>query len=143
MERVTRYSKKREAILNAIRSTDTHPSAEWVYHTLKPAHPDLSLGTVYRNLSLFQQQGIIQSVGVVNGQERFDGVATPHSHFICRRCGAVMDLHQIHLETAIDRNVAETYGLAVERHELTFYGCCRSCLAEEENQTPIREPICI
>ena len=57
MERATRYSRKREAILNAIQSTDCHPSAEWVYQTLKPTHPDLSLGTVYRNLVLFQQQG--------------------------------------------------------------------------------------
>ena len=50
MERTIRYSKKREAILEAIRSTDTHPTADWVYQTLKPTHPDLSLGTVYRNL---------------------------------------------------------------------------------------------
>ena len=51
-------------------------------------HPDLSLGTVYRNLLLFQQQGVIQSVGVVNGQERFDADTTPHSHFVCTTCGA-------------------------------------------------------
>lgn len=92
MERATRYSRKREAILNAIQSTDCHPSAEWVYQTLKPTHPDLSLGTVYRNLVLFQQQGLIQSIGVVKGQERFDGCIAPHSHLICTCCGAVMDL---------------------------------------------------
>ena len=90
MERATRYSRKREAILNAIQSTDCHPSAEWVYQTLKPTHPDLSLGTVYRNLVLFQQQGLIQSIGVVKGQERFDGCIAPHSHLICTCCGAVM-----------------------------------------------------
>ena len=83
MERATRYSKKREAILTAIRSSDAHPSAEWIYHTLKSTHPDLSLGTVYRNLLFFQQNGTIQSVGVVNGQERFDAVTAPHSHFVC------------------------------------------------------------
>ena len=49
MERTTRYSKKREAILTALRQTDAHPSAEWLYQTLKATHPDLSLGTVYRN----------------------------------------------------------------------------------------------
>ena len=81
-----RYSKKREAILNAIRSTTCHPSAEWIYQTLKPTHPDLSLGTVYRNLVFFQQQGQVQSVGVVNGQERFDGNTAPHSHFVCTNC---------------------------------------------------------
>ena len=133
MERTTRYSKKREAILSAIRGTGVHPSAEWVYQTLKPAHPDLSLGTVYRNLTLFQQQGIIQSVGVVNGQERFDGVTVPHSHFVCRCCGAVMDLHSAVLSPDMDRRVGEEYGLAVERHELTFYGRCRSCLSKEED----------
>ena len=53
MQRATRYSKKREAILAAIRGTNCHPSAEWVYQTLKPAHPDLSLGTVYRYLVKF------------------------------------------------------------------------------------------
>ena len=50
MEKAVRYSKKREAILDAIQSTTCHPSADWVYQTLKPSHPDLSLGTVYRNL---------------------------------------------------------------------------------------------
>ena len=60
--------QKAEAILTAIRSSDAHPSAEWIYHTLKSTHPDLSLGTVYRNLLFFQQNGTIQSVGVVNGQ---------------------------------------------------------------------------
>lgn len=89
MERNIRYSKKREAILNAIRGTHCHPSAEWVYQTLKPTHPDLSLGTVYRNLVFFQQNGDVQSIGVVKGQERFDAVTTPHSHFICTRCGSV------------------------------------------------------
>ena len=88
MERATRYSKKREAILTAIRGTRCHPSAEWVYQSLKPEHPDLSLGTVYRNLIFFQQRGEIQSVGVVKGQERFDGETRPHSHFICNSCGA-------------------------------------------------------
>ena len=98
MERATRYSKKREAILTAIRSSDAHPSAEWIYHTLKSTHPDLSLGTVYRNLLFFQQNGTIQSVGVVNGQERFDAVTAPHSHFVCTSCGAVIDLHRIPMD---------------------------------------------
>src|SRR5699024_5058374 len=120
--------KKREAILTAIRSTYCHPSAEWVYQKLKPEHPDLSLGTVYRNLIFFQQRGDIQSVGVVKGQERFDAVTTPHSHFVCNSCGAVSDLHEIQLDAGLDRSVGQQYGLAVERHELTFYGWCPECM---------------
>ena len=131
MERTTRHSKKREAILSAIRSTECHPSAEWVYQTLKPTHPDLSLGTVYRNLIFFQERGEIQSVGVVKGQERFDGVTAPHSHFVCNGCGTVTDLHKIKLDRNITRDVSEQYGLAVERHELTFYGLCQNCMQKD------------
>ena len=133
MERTVRYSKKREAILTAIRGTDCHPSAEWVYQQLKPLHPDLSLGTVYRNLTFFQKSGQIQSVGVVQGQERFDGIVTPHSHFICNCCGTVMDLPEINTGLDLDGAVSRQYGLAVQRHELTFYGLCHSCANQQQN----------
>lgn len=128
MERATRYSQKREAILNLIRSSNVHPSAEWIYESLKPIHPGLSLGTVYRNLLFFQQQGTIKSVGIVNGQERFDAVTTPHSHFVCTTCGAVIDLKEILMDANLNHVVRSQYGFEVQRHELTFYGRCKSCM---------------
>ena len=137
MERTTRYSKKRAAILSAIQGTDCHPSAEWVYQTLKPSHHDLSLGTVYRNLIFFQERGDIRSVGVVRGQERFDGITTPHSHFICSRCGAVMDLSQIELADHLDRDVSEQYGLMVDYHELSFHGVCQTCIQNQQHEEDI------
>ena len=70
MEKIRKRSKKRDAILACICGTDCHPSAEWVYTQLKPQIPDLSLGTVYRNISMFREEGTIVSVGVVNGLER-------------------------------------------------------------------------
>ena len=78
MERATRYSRKREAILNAIQSTDCHPSAEWVYQTLKPTHPDLSLGTVYRNLNLLVETGEIKKLTCGDGADHFDGDIRQH-----------------------------------------------------------------
>ena len=137
MERTTRYSKKRAAILAAIRGTDCHPSAEWVYQTLKPNHPDLSLGTVYRNLDFFQERGDIRSVGVIKGQERFDGITTPPSHFICRHCGAVMDLSRTELASRIARDVSEQYGLMVEHHELTFHGLCPTCIHNQKHEEDV------
>lgn len=134
MERTVRYSKKREAILTAIQGTNCHPSAEWIYQRLKPCHPDLSLGTVYRNLAFFQEHNLIQSVGVVQGQERFDGVLIPHSHFICNCCGSVLDLPEIGLNADLDQAVSRQYGLAVQRHELTFYGLCPSCINQQHNK---------
>lgn len=134
MERTTRYSKKREAILSALRGTKSHPSAEWVYQTLKPTHPDLSLGTVYRNLALFRQQGMIQSVGVVNGQERFDADTSLHHHFVCERCGSVLDLDfRQEQEDSWDQAVSEQYGFKTLRHELIFYGICKTCQNKSMN----------
>ena len=137
MERTTRHSKKRDAILSAIRSTNCHPSAEWVYQTLKPTHPDLSLGTVYRNLVFFRERGDIQSVGVVKGQERFDGFTKPHSHFVCNCCGSVSDLHKIKPDASLEKAVSEQYGFAVERHELTFYGLCPDCIKNNKIEEAI------
>ena len=133
MERAVRYSKKREAILAAICATACHPSAEWVYQHVKPQHPDLSLATVYRNLTFLQEQGSIRSVGVVQGQERFDGTVTPHSHFICNCCGCVLDL-PITLGDDLELAVSRQYGLAVQRHELTFFGLCSSCQNQQHNK---------
>ncbi len=127
MERAIRYSRKREAILQAIRGTDTHPSADWVYHTLKPAHPDLSLGTVYRNLNFLRAREQIRCVGVVGGQERFDAVTAPHSHFVCDKCGAVLDLPPVEADSDLDGRVEREYGLRVDHHDLVFHGTCRDC----------------
>ena len=123
-----RFSQQRERIYQAVLESRAHPTAEMVYQQLKPEMPRLSLGTVYRNLLFFQQNGTIQSVGVVNGQERFDAVTAPHSHFVCTSCGAVIDLHRIPMDPALTAAVREQYGFEVQRHELTFYGRCQKCM---------------
>ena len=131
MERAIRYSKKREAILTQIQGTSCHPSAEWVYKQLRPLHPDLSLGTVYRNLAFFRERGLVRSVGVVQGQERFDAITTPHSHFVCNCCGTVLDLPDVRPERGLEQTVSTQYGFAVERCELTFYGLCPNCTDQQ------------
>ena len=128
MQKTTSYSKKREAILEVIRGNRVHPTAEWVYQTLKPTHPDLSLGTVYRNLTFFREQGMVRSVGVIDGQEHFDGDLTPHSHFICQECGGVYDLPRPPALEGLDRQVSESYGFQVDSCDLTLRGLCRQCL---------------
>ena len=123
-----RFSQQRERIYQTVLESRAHPTAEMVNQQLKPEMPRLSLGTVYRNLLFFQQNGTIQSVGVVNGQERFDAVTAPHSHFVCTSCGAVIDLHRIPMDPALTAAVREQYGFEVQRHELTFYGRCQKCM---------------
>ena len=126
-EKKRNYSRKREAILKAVRSTACHPTAEWVYRSLKPQYPDLSLGTVYRNLAQFKNEGAVVSVGTVNGQERFDGNVEPHTHFICSVCGAVLDVPG---DFVSERQVAEAAGkmdVTVQSSEVFLRGVCGEC----------------
>ena len=119
-----KHSKKRDAILECVRSTDSHPSAEWVYAQLKPRIPDLSLGTVYRNLAMFKEEGLIGTMGVVAGNERFERNTEPHTHFICNHCSAVIDVEE--LDPPL--HLGHTVGCGkVEQCILTFTGTCHSC----------------
>lgn len=128
MERIHKHSRKRSAILECIRSTKCHPTAEWVYQQLKPQIPDLSLGTVYRNIGVFKEEGVIQSIGVVNGLERFDHNIEPHTHFICTQCGQILDLENVTLPEWVLQD-AQTAG-QVGSYQLQFTGVCHSCRSE-------------
>ena len=128
-----RFSRKREAIYKLLCSTDSHPSAEWVYEKLKPEYPDLSLATVYRNLAGFAEEGRIVRLVSVDGQERYDAKTKPHGHFICTQCGAVLDLNDAEEnEISYDR-FAESLGAEIDRHELFLYGRCRQCISASED----------
>ena len=123
----TKHFRKRDAILNCLRSTDTHPGADWVYEQVKQQIPDISLATVYRNLALFKSQGLIQSVGTVNGVERFDGNTEPHVHFICTGCAGILDLPRMDVPTTLSDQVNAQSGCRVTGCQLTFTGVCGSC----------------
>ena len=127
METSKKNFRKRTAILSYMRHTKDHPSAEMVYNHLKQEIPDLSLGTVYRNLSMFKNQGEIISLGTVNGVERFDGNTEPHVHFICNRCDSVSDLPQIYVPQSLCSRAADETGGQVNTCHLTFTGVCRRC----------------
>ena len=127
MEQSTKQFRKRNAILSCVRCTDTHPSADWVYAQLKPEYPDISLGTVYRNLSLFKKQGLIASVGTVGGIERFDGNTCPHVHFICTACDAVIDLPQMAVPNTLSSEAANQTGAKIDSCNLSFTGVCARC----------------
>ena len=108
-------SKKRQVILEALAATTAPPTAQELYQPLKPDYPALSLGTVYRNLSLFSKQGDVMSVGVFRGQERFDARTEPHAHLpgapepqLCALAQSVTD--------------AQVLGCSI-----TFTGLCKAC----------------
>ena len=127
------FSHKRQAILDAICSTDTHPDAEWVYKKLKEKYPKLSLGTVYRNIAEFKEDGSVASIAVVGGIERIDGNVKAHPHFICSECNAVIDVEADVDEGNLCREISEKYGIECNRLELLFSGKCSDCKNKNEN----------
>ena len=132
MEQKCKQFRKRNAILSCLRTTDCHPSAEMVHEMLRDEHPDISLATVYRNLALFKQQGLIQSVATVNGTERFDANIEPHVHFICTSCTAVTDLPQVTVPQELCTIVENATGGMVTECNLTFTGKCQACCQAEK-----------
>ena len=92
MEKKLRHSHQRDMIYNYMLSTKEHPSAEMIYEELKKEEPNLSLGTVYRNLKLLEELGMVKKVTSVNNVERYDAMTSDHLHFVCDKCGCVVDL---------------------------------------------------
>ena len=127
METSSKHFRKRDAILTYLRHTTEHPSAETVYANLKTEIPDLSLGTVYRNIALFKQQGQIVSLGTVNGVERYDGNIDPHVHFVCTGCGRILDLHGMHVPEELNQAASTEADAVVDHCHLTFHGRCHTC----------------
>jgi Fur family peroxide stress response transcriptional regulator len=112
--------------METIRSTKCHPTAQWVYEQLKPRIPDLSLGTVYRNINLFMREERLISVGVLNGEEHFDAFTAPHPHFVCERCGKVSDLPVPCGEVPASlTKIME--GFLADFRKTVFYGICPEC----------------
>lgn len=116
-----RKSKKRDAIYEALCSTKGHPTAEWIYQKLKPELPGLSLGTVYRNLNQFKENGRAICVGNVDGQDRFDGDTSRHAHFICTSCGRVDDIPDVE-EPSMPKIDAK-----IDGYQLNYFGVCSDC----------------
>ena len=127
MEASHKQFRKRNAILSCLRCTRVHPSAEEIYRMLQAEHPDISLATVYRNLSLFKQQGLIRSLGSVDGVERFDADTSPHVHFICTGCGTILDLPELALPQSLEAEAQSSSGCHITGCQLTFTGVCPSC----------------
>ena len=125
-----RYSRQRELIYAAVCATDQHPTAEMVYHWLKPTNPNLSLGTVYRNLNLLAEEGVL--VRMPFPVDRYDANTVPHTHFRCKCCGSVFDL-DLAYDPEIDAAAAAAEpDFRLDSHDLVFSGLCRHCGMEKE-----------
>ena len=124
-----KYSRQREAIKEFMMTRKDHPTADVVYMNVRKEFPNISLGTVYRNLTLLSEMGELLRLRVGDGVDHFDATTTPHYHFICKDCGTVTDL-ELPIMHSIDTVADESFGGRIDGHVTYFYGICEHCLKE-------------
>lgn len=122
----SRRTRQRHAILEAVRSTNVHPDAQWVYEKVRKDLPRVSLGTVYRNLNLLAQNGLIRQIPTTGGYARFDGNLVPHGHLICLNCDRIEDL-PLDSECENLKPAAAASGFRDVSLQVEMFGLCPSC----------------
>jgi len=121
-----RMTRQRQLILDVLRNTNSHPTADRIYEQVRQLMPRISLGTIYRNLRVLKEGGEIQELNYGSSYSRFDGNPSGHYHFICRGCGAVSDI-ELPVMKEINTLAAQVISGKVESHRLEIYGLCAGC----------------
>lgn len=125
-----KYSRQRESIQEFLNHSTEHPTADTVYTTVRQQYPNISLGTVYRNLNLLAELGEAIKITTPNGGVHFDGRTEPHYHFCCNKCGCVIDLDLEEL-SVINETANKNFDGIIESHSMMFYGTCKNCIKTE------------
>lgn len=126
------YSRQREAIYDFLLSTKEHPTAETVFQGVQQTFPKISLGTVYRNLTVLEETGRIQKIPANGIKEHYDATVEEHPHFVCRCCDSVRDLEMDNLDF-LKTLASQGVEGEIERCQLVFYGKCESCNKNNNN----------
>ena len=129
-----KYSRQRESIKEFLNSTTEHPTADMVYTHVRKDFPNISLGTVYRNLNLLADIGEATKITTSDGGDRFDGRTEPHYHFYCSECNRLFDL-DIDTMDHINELAEKNFDGEIEKHNIVFYGKCGECLKHTAEQT--------
>ena len=120
-----RNTYQRTVIYEILRGTDSHPTADWIYEKVKQVIPNISLGTVYRNLRVLKEEGLI--IELNDGkQSRFDARTDNHYHFKCTNCERIYDIDKENV-VDVDVSVLHKSGFSVEKIDITFSGICNIC----------------
>ena len=125
-----KYSRQREAIKHFLIGRTDHPTADTVYANLREEFPNISLGTVYRNLSLLADIGEIQRIPTGSGADHYDAVVEQHQHFVCKHCHQVYDLPMENIDCIME-SASKIFAGRIESYLANFYGICEECLRDE------------
>lgn len=133
-----RKSKQRETIYNILVNDKTHPTAEVIYSRVRKIIPDISLGTVYRNLNVLAENGYIKKLNIDGVTVHYDGNVKPHHHMVCTSCGKIVDIHIPH--GAFDElvnDIEEKDQVHLTHVDLLFQGVCNDCKDMKEDKKDV------
>ena len=124
-----RYSHQREMVLNIVKGRCDHPTADMIYESCREIEPTISLGTVYRNLKLLSSDGMIDTLETVDKKIHYDGNVNTHIHFICKKCGKIIDLF---VKPSVPKEL-EDLGASISSEKCVYYGECAECKIKNNN----------
>jgi len=124
MESEKRVTCQKKIILDYLKSVQTHPSAEIIFKKVRKKLPRISLGTVYRNLNVMKERGDILEIS--SQIARYDGDVSPHSHFVCEKCGKIFDVFQKIKMPKLNKIKVEPVK-HIKNYQIYFYGACKKC----------------
>ncbi len=124
-----RNTAQRDLVLRVVEESCDHPSAETIYTRCRERMPEISLGTVYRNLKVLVELGKIREVSILNAGDRYDKTIGLHAHFRCKSCGVVLDVPAKDLDR-LESAVQSMTGYQIDGTEVLFVGLCDRCKNE-------------
>ncbi|RKD21011.1 transcriptional repressor [Ammoniphilus oxalaticus] len=121
-----RMTPQRRAILSYLMETITHPTADEIFKEIEPEYPNMSVATVYNNLKLFKEVGLVRELTYGDVSSRFDGNMSDHYHCICTICGRIVDFDRPPI-ARLEQEAQQSTGFLISSHRLEFYGTCDLC----------------
>lgn len=125
----TRETKQRRIVYETIKNTYSHPTADWIFEQVRGTLPKVSLGTVYRNLGVLKEEGLVREIFGNDRRAHYDADISRHAHFICDSCDQIIDVRGV---SNIDwRTLKDLVGCEVTDQNVVFTGRCANCLQQE------------
>jgi len=128
----SRLTRQRRAILNLLKSTRAHPTADEIYEAVRKDLPNISKGTVYRNLQVLIDSGEAAVLDIRGTLSRYELRRESHHHFRCQACGRVIDIDEP-IDPGLDDKVSRETGFVVSGHQIEFRGWCAICRQPSQN----------
>ncbi len=126
-----RSTNQRHVILEVIKESRSHPTANEIYETVRKRLPNISLGTIYRNIEILYENGLIEKIGPITNQMRYDGITENHYHIRCIRCGKIVDA-PMRAMNGLDDYVQRRTDYTILGHRLEYVGICPDCKKKED-----------